>query len=789
MSETTSPIPQDLLKELLRSGQLPEDVDLADISLGEAAAVALRLIARHDDVEAVFGEGVDQQMVRQKSREALKQLNAIDLGLLNHILNAPTIDKDLIVRYLQEKGVSVLPMLSNTPPEIREIFADSFTLQVVSADQYQTIDLGNIITESEVPQWFHAYKEAKKEAWDEESVSLFTSLKERWFLLFTVLLGILAAAGFNLNLGLQIPDVLNQFDLFLSFYGMVAISRAVLQINRAEEWNRTTRAEIRTEYAGAFRKIISRSDLAGTEEGEALATEFENLSNQSSRWNEYLEKVGIITNSKKGKGSKNQEESILNQYNQVSQEPKSRDEFINELATEVINEKFDGQAPTVAVVIPTYQTSLEEMERLLASIKDQAYPVTNAFVVYNDNPNDLKKGTQKQETFFQFQELVDRINNTASRNDCQIHLLAQPARGKREAMAMGFVHGLGSGYLDDLAAKHPTIPESDIRQAYANVDLAKLPSFRHDFILNIDSDTEIHDPFAVMSSAILMSNHPHAATTTGDVRVVNRGINLLSEMTYQRYWRAFFVERAAQSPEVSCMSGPWVFMRSESLAAVLDEWYYQEFLGQRCTYGDDRHLSTLFLKYGWESLFCPDSVVLTDCPTDWETFLKQQLRWNKSFNRENFQLFPILHNLSKFVQFDVVYQQTFPFAMLYILLNVLLKGAGIGIEQGAVAGAQAIMPYILSVLFFNELFFGLYGTIKNKDPKFLMSPVYLDYHFGALLWLKIFAFFKMKDTQWGTKGEDMTVGDAISDFEEVKEGMILELYEEVMRSQAEKPEE
>ena len=203
------------------------------------------------------------------------------------------------------------------------------------------------------------------------------------------------------------------------------------------------------------------------------------------------------------------------------------------------------------------------------------------------------------------------------------------------------------------------------------------------------------------------------------------------------------------------MSGPWVLMRAEALAQIIDGWYFQEFLGNRCTYGDDRHISTLMLELGMESLFCPDSFVLTDCPIDWKVFIKQQLRWNKSFNRENLILLTFIHKMSKFVQTDVVYQQTFPFIMLYILANLSTQAAGISLEAGLPAGLASVLPYAGLVVAYNELFFGIYGAFKNRDINYLKSPVYIGYHFGRLLWLKLEAIIKAKDAGWGTKDESL----------------------------------
>jgi cellulose synthase/poly-beta-1,6-N-acetylglucosamine synthase-like glycosyltransferase len=738
---------------------------LNDLSFNELQAILLRKLAREADGQ---DDPERATQARDLSRQVLDRASdVIDHEILNLLVdteNSTEINYPRIIAFLKERGLSHLPVLSNTPQRVLDQLNMNldFTFKTIPADQVDLTDFNEILRDSTVPEWYHQ-EQAEKKA-NQPAIELTQFLRERWFLIVIILLGLMAGVGFTLDIGLNMNDVISNTDLYLSVYGAIALSRAVWQTSRAERWNKQARHEVRSEYSDSLQSLVTNIEdpdlqqaVAADPEVAKLLAQIEKTSGKSNPWDAYKKQMGLNTDDNKG-GHIDRLIDLINAHAHKINNQRaggetipgvSRYELVDNMAQDMIKRQFPDGAPSVAVVIPTYQTSYEEMSRLLKSIKNQHYPVTTAYVVYNDDPN----GTEnKRQEFLSFQRLVDEMNATGGNNRCRFSLLAQPSRGKREAMGMAFAMGRGKQFLRDMQAKHPQVMTKDLRHMIANLDLDAIPDETHDFILNIDSDTEIGDPYAVLNSAIFMNKHQNAACTTGDVRVVNRDINLLSEMTYQRYWRAFFVERAAQAPQVTCMSGPWVFMRSEALAQILDDWYFQEFFEQRATYGDDRNLSTRFNEHGWESLFIPDSYVLTDCPTDWKTFLKQQLRWNKSFNRENIILFAFIHKLSKFVQFDVAYQQTFPFIMLYILANIGFKAADIGVDQGLRAGLESLLPYAGAVLAYNEVFFGAYGAIKNKDPNFLKSPVYIGYHFGALLWLKLYAIFKMKDTSWGTKG-------------------------------------
>ncbi|PRD40338.1 hypothetical protein C5748_27570, partial [Phyllobacterium phragmitis] len=99
---------------------------------------------------------------------------------------------------------------------------------------------------------------------------------------------------------------------------------------------------------------------------------------------------------------------------------------------------------------------------------------------------------------------------------------------------------------------------------------------------------------------------------------------------------AFMVERAAQSVmgAALCASGVLSVYRSDFLRAVKNEWMEQRFLGEAVHFGDDRRLTALALQRG-RVIIALDAVASTQVPTSPVHFIKQQLRWNKSFLRES----------------------------------------------------------------------------------------------------------------------------------------------------------
>lgn len=783
------------IKEYLRNGTLP-DLGDQDVSLNLLQALYLRRQARLVDQGEILSDQSDEAFTsagyRQMSREALASRNTvINPAVLERIFANPEPvsegqNLDEIVSFLHtlgyEQGGQPIPVFTTTPPALLNSLRQHFTLRLISPDQVNITDFGNILSESEIPDWFREIMDHRAET---EYVNVLSELKDRWFLFLMISLAMASVVGNIADWGLEISRITQDFIFYLTIYGGVAVGRSIEQTRRAENWNRQAQSYHRPYYVDTVIEMAAEID-------PELAAEFEAERDQLLdifSWEEFKAKLGLK------EWNHPEKKSLVDRLVEaIEAEPDidnwTSDDFINELARRRIEagvwpegaEEKTESAPTVAVVIPAYQVSVEGIGRLLASIKDQAYPVTSAYVVYNDDPNET---TEKQAEFLEYQGIVDAANAAQGRNECRVYLLAQPSRGKREAMAMGFTAAMGSGYpdqlveqyLDDYIAaelqKDPAELEEELREKLttmvANVDFDQLPDIKHDYILNIDADTTIADPMAVLNSVIMMQNHAEAGCITGDVRVETRSTNLLTEMTYQRYWIAFFKERAAQSNtgEVTCMSGPWVFMDADKLGQILPEWYFFEHVAGRATFGDDRDISTRMLAHGYESLFNPDSAVWTDCPDDYKTWLKQQLRWNKSFNIYNMVLMNFIHKLDKFVQADVLYQQAFPFALLFILASVSVNAVDVGMREGVVAGVETTLPYAATVLLYNELFFGVYGALRNKvendqdeyvnDLKFLMSPVYIYYHFRHLLWVKLYAFYDLfikGNTDWGTKGAE-----------------------------------
>ena len=88
--------------------------------------------------------------------------------------------------------------------------------------------------------------------------------------------------------------------------------------------------------------------------------------------------------------------------------------------------------------------------------------------------------------------------------------------------------------------------------------------------------------------------------------------------------------------QVGCLAGRTIAYRREALEPAVEHLVQQRIFGVPVEVGDDRVLTSELLRNGWRTVYQSSALVLTDAPSDWGGFWKQQLRWGRSSQRETF---------------------------------------------------------------------------------------------------------------------------------------------------------
>jgi hyaluronan synthase len=273
---------------------------------------------------------------------------------------------------------------------------------------------------------------------------------------------------------------------------------------------------------------------------------------------------------------------------------------------------------------------------------------------------------------------------------------------------------------------------------YTGFLLCALDSPQVEYVMCTDSDTMLY-PDSAELMVNLMSTSTNIGGVAGNLGIFDKYVSFMTFSSSIRYWFAFNLERAYQSfnDYVLCISGPIGMYRLDVLQQVMDAWKNQTFLGQSCTYGDDRHLTNHILGLGYKVLYLPSACALTETPCHIYKFYKQQTRWSKSAYREMLWTVSSVHKHSPFMTIDITYTLLYPFFVMGYLLYVLY------------AGTAFELALYLSIIYLFGVVKSVYGAILgNVENIFYFSYgiVYLCVVFPAKLW----ALFNLKDISWGT---------------------------------------
>lgn len=293
----------------------------------------------------------------------------------------------------------------------------------------------------------------------------------------------------------------------------------------------------------------------------------------------------------------------------------------------------------------------------------------------------------------------------------QFICISQPHAGKRHVMYTGFFLSI-------------------LEQKWSKSSIECILCTDSDTILHPDSGTHLHR---------VISSNDKIGGVAGNLGIFDKYTSLVTFLSSLRYWYAFNLERAYQSFNnyVLCVSGPIGMYKLSVLEKVVDDWKSQTFLGQPCTYGDDRHLTNKILGLGYRVLFVPSATAQTETPSSIYTFFKQQTRWSKSAYREMLWTIQQIHKHSAFMTVDITYTILYPFIVMGYLLYVLY------------AGNTFELALYLSIILFFGIVKSLYGAFLGTPENllyFTYGIVYLSVVFPAKLW----ALLTLKDISWGT---------------------------------------
>ncbi|MUL65404.1 chitin synthase [Mycobacterium sp. CBMA 234] len=354
------------------------------------------------------------------------------------------------------------------------------------------------------------------------------------------------------------------------------------------------------------------------------------------------------------------------------------------------NRVFAEYRPTVAIIVPAYNEP--DIATTLMACLDANYPSDLLRVIVVDD-----KSTD---------DTLARINIVAEKRPELTVLPAPVNRGKRHAMARGIAAAL----------------ESEI------------------FIF-IDSDSRVA-PDAVDALVSYFAD-PTVGAVAGHTDVANSSTNVLTRMQTMQYYIAFRIYKSAEAlfGSVTCCSGCFSGYRRDAVAPVVDAWLNQRFLGRPSTFGDDRSL-TNFLLPRWRILYAPNAQAYTNVPDRMRQFLRQQLRWKKSWLRESGR-----------AARAVLHKNPVMIMMFYLSIALPL------LAPQVVLRAMVVQPHFVSELPFwylggvtaMALMYGLYYRLHRPARRWYHGIFFTVFYTIVLVLQLPYAMATVRDSKWGTR--------------------------------------
>ncbi len=350
---------------------------------------------------------------------------------------------------------------------------------------------------------------------------------------------------------------------------------------------------------------------------------------------------------------------------------------------------------SVSVVIPYYNEDLDNIKKQLDSLVTQTVAISKIYYICDGK-------TDKNLEVYRYLKSRSDITNL-------VVLASEKNIGKRAC------HGL---VIDKLDTEITFFTDSDT-------------------ILNSNAIEELLVPF--VNEEIL--------AVTGKVCALNTNESLLTKLLDIRYFSAFDIERGAYSVTGSVIvaSGPATAYRTSALVKVKDDYVNQMFLGKIQTFGDDRCLTTLLLKFG-KVVYQSTAIVYTLVPNTINHFAKQQVRWNKSFFRETIKVYKNMFDIKKpwvifWTTLELVMFITLLFTLTYSIIGMVFFKSNVALITGLI---------LLLTIVINSYVRNIYFVVKSFK-RFLLAPIYGFIHLFLVTFIKLYSLLTLKNTKWGTR--------------------------------------
>ena len=364
--------------------------------------------------------------------------------------------------------------------------------------------------------------------------------------------------------------------------------------------------------------------------------------------------------------------------------------------------------PGVTIVVPCFDEE-EWIQRTIHSCINQDYPVDKLEVIVVDDCSNDRSAERVQQMIAELK--AADTSDHAYRVSERIRFLQQPTNmGKRDAMARG--------------AKEA----------------------KHELLVFVDSDSFL-DPFAIRN-IVQPFKDKEMGGVSGRTDVANTYTNALTKMQAVRYSIAFRVMKAAEGffDAATCLSGPLSCYRKDLVLKYMDAWLNQRFLGQKATFGDDRSMTNFILRHN-RTTYQDSAVCMTIVPRSYQVFLRQQMRWKRSWLRESLIASRFMWKKEPFMSLGFYMGVLVPIAApIIVLYNLFYVPIMYRVYPTSFLIGMLMMALLLSMA----------QLLIRRSTTWLYAMWFCIYYEAVLLWQMPVAWVTFWKTTWGTR---MTLAD------------------------------
>ncbi|WP_339182576.1 glycosyltransferase [Oceanobacillus sp. FSL W7-1293] len=362
-----------------------------------------------------------------------------------------------------------------------------------------------------------------------------------------------------------------------------------------------------------------------------------------------------------------------------------------------VNPDFE---PGVSIIIPVFNEE-EWIQRTITTCFDQTYPIDKLEVIIVDDQS-------SDRSMEEIRKIVSKMHQEGKRfkTKNRLKFVQLPENGgKREALVEG-------------------------------VKIAK-----HELVAFVDSDSFL-EPNAIRN-IVQPFQDPKMGGVAGRTEVENKFTNTLTKLQTVRYYIAFRIMKAAEATFdcVTCLSGPLSCYRKELVLKHANAWLDQRFLGHPATFGDDRSMTNLILKTHRTS-YQDRAICSTIVPSGFSMFLKQQMRWKRSWLRETLRAMTFIFKKEPFMVLFFIVGFIVPvLAPIIVLYNLVYVPIVYGVFPLTFIIGLLVMALMLS---FAHLLF-------RRSKLWFFGFVFVMYYEFILLWQMPVAWVTFWKSTWGTR--------------------------------------